>query len=881
MKDKKNLLLLLPILVFVGTFFLISKLDKRSYAINSDTAEVASVIPEGTVYKMIRKNTYSWHLITHNFSEATSTNASGTKLLETRNEIDGSKYKAVTYCASEGQRLLQANSRTRYSIDSSKVKSLNKVQKTKLKTVMPYMYPYVNLGASSSDANTLKALLKSDKGLNAGDYDNYHFDDLNVNEAITAVQAAIWNIQKKHTDVYFAYRMTISSFGAFDSCSDYHDNKILTTEEESWWNKTECDAKRGNFYKYVVKHTKDSNTENRINTLINWYINILPEKVASSTVTEHFDLQDSSFSGNTLTATFDTNITSYDIIFTSEAGDELLAANNASGNTFTINNIDPSVKMVNVEVRSKTMKPQVFYYIASSGQDFIGLEKSYYTRKEKFNIQKSEEFGNIIIYKVGNKAINVEVKDNNGTEFDVSECGGAATNCLSNAKFELYYQNKTNLIDRIETNYSDLTTVTFNNLPLGTYYLKETQPAEGYDLYLNGTSLTDRPVDSEGFIVIELTGNGLGTQTKAVVVNNESTKLCVEKIDSANPNKVLTGATLEIEDIDGNVLTSFTTSEEEGSYCFDPTHHGSLQTGSFFIREIQAPRGFSLDSKRYHFIVGHGESEISSLDDIGSYKTLTVANNKITLVNKKGFTMTKSDLTDGACVTGAKLTIKNSSGNVVTSWISTCKDSNGQGEDSHTVPVCITEDDQNDYASRNEACLTPGTYTLVEEIHPDGYATAESMEFTVANDGKITGSGDMKDAPIEVCIYKVAKDSKDPLVGAEFEVYKKISQDGESDKLELYKSFVSSKEPCIPYFPVGEYVVKETKAPDGYVLPDDNETEIVVKDMAGHQDFYIEDEPYVPKTDMNYSQLIIIIASIFMMVGLGLVGYYGYKKQHQ
>ena len=55
--------------------------------------------------------------------------------------------------------------------------------------------------------------------------------------------------------------------------------------------------------------------------------------------------------------------------------------------------------------------------------------------------------------------------------------------------------------------------------------------------------------------------------------------------------------------------------------------------------------------------------------------------------------------------------------------------------------------------------------------------------------------------------------------------------------------------------------------------------EIVVKDTSETQLFEIENELEVPKTSMDASRMVVIIASIFMTFGLVLVGYYGYKKQ--
>ena len=78
--------------------------------------------------------------------------------------------------------------------------------------------------------------------------------------------------------------------------------------------------------------------------------------------------------------------------------------------------------------------------------------------------------------------------------------------------------------------------------------------------------------------------------------------------------------------------------------------------------------------------------------------------------------------------------------------------------------------------------------------------------------------------------------------------------------------------------PVGTYTIKEVKAPEGYKISNEEIT-ITVEDTSERQIFEITNELDVPKTSLDYSRIIIIIASVFMVFGVCLVGYYGYKKQ--
>ena len=168
------------------------------------------------------------------------------------------------------------------------------------------------------------------------------------------------------------------------------------------------------------------------------------------------------------------------------------------------------------------------------------------------------------------------------------------------------------------------------------------------------------------------------------------------------------------------------------------------------------------------------------------------------------------------------------------------------------------------------------TEEMTEELRKNGYSSeAETIEFTVDEYGKASSSLEMKDAPIKVCIYKVSKDNNTPLDGAEFEIY---NEDGT-----LYRNFIPSSvkaNSCLDRIPFGNYTIKEIKAPDGYKISNE-EIKIEVKDTKEKQEFYIENEVIAPKTSLDSTKILAIIAAVFMMFGLGMVGYYGFRKQKQ
>ncbi len=831
---KKNIYVPMILLTFAITFIIMQTFDKKSYAA-VDNQEIGT-IAEGTEFKFVRKNMYSMYHISHT---SFRNDVFGTKLLKQKN--DDSK-KVVVYCAEEGKKLSSGSSRRRYAINSSNV-NLNDTIKDKLAKVMPYMYPYITLG-------NLKENLKSSTIGIGSDYDSLGFDNLNVQETISAVQAAIWNITDgKTTYNSDGYDKVLSSklkSAGFRNCDSYYKDKMLTSEEEAWYNEGGCNT-NSNFYKYVFSTNTDSNVKNRIKVLTAWYTTNLYEKLTSSAnQTDNFSLVSKTFNAdNTLNVVIKSTVSNYSIVFYDNNGTELFKNDNVESNTegdnFTISNVGSNIKQVKAVLTSKVAKKNVYVYIGS-GQDFIGVDNSYYS--ENISIDRNDN-GKIIIYKVSDNEEDVKIRTDL-TDVDASICGSKG--CLENAKFILYYNEikPENIKAEIKlVNNTVKGTYVLSNLPAGTYYLKETQAPNGYDLYDFGTSL----VDSNGYIKLTVDENS----TISVIINNKKVpEICFLKVDSKDPNKILDGANLFIEDIDESVYVDFITSSQEGAYCLP---EGTLQVGTYYIYEESAPINYIKSNTKYKFVVGKNEKihEEDSDSEVKGAVELKVINNKITIPNTRG--ITKSDLSTGACLEGAKLTIKDSNGSVVDEWISSCKkDSQGNviGNDPHEIPV------------------KPGKYTLTETITPSGYATAETIEFTINEKGEVDKVLDMKDAPIEVCIKKVSK-NKENLSGAEFEIYK---EDGS-----LFDKFTTTESDYCTNMPIGKYTIKETAAPKGYQLIEEVKT-IEVKDTSETQVFEIENEVIVPRTSLNASKVLTMISLVFIIFGVGAVGYYVYAQKN-
>ncbi len=821
MKSRIAYLTGIVLVVSVAVLTMTTFKNKSYAAVNND---VVGDIADGTSFKFSFKNTYSHYHIKNNFRRS----ASGTKVLVNANNKN---QKVLVYCAEQGVTLGSSYTRKRYGLNSSSVPIKDNV-KNKLSIMMNYAYPYITLGE-------LKTMLKGSNGLGS-EYEEYEFDKLNVQETITAVQAAIWNIMKNTNK--FEYDREIgssddSSLKKFAKCTDYYEGKILTSEEEEWYKKSGCD-KNGDFYKNVFQKNS-SGVKNRVNALINWYTNTLLSKV-TSVDTDKYSIKNKTFNVEengtlTLNVEISTNASSYSIIFKDLTGKTLLETDNRNGNNFVISNLPADIKEVSAVITSNSPKKNVYYY-KGSGQDFIGVDNSKYTTTLSIS---NDGTGKIIIYKVKDSSNNVEVRydlDN----VDKSLCGSG---CMSGADFILYASNKT-YIKNVFVTSNEPTVI--DNLPIGVYYLKEEQPPLGYDYYDYNTN----NVDKDGYIKISISDSktevlpvGSSGSIASVIVNNEPTKIIIKKVDKNDHSKILDDAEFFIEDIDESLYEDFvTSSQQKDGYVVE-----GLPIGSYYLEEVKNPLNYFATHTKYKFTVG----KYTSAEDMDADAIeVKAVNNVITIENIPGIVISKTDFTTGGCVAGAKLVVRDKDNKVVNEWISSCEN----GKDTQQIS------------------LDPGTYTLTEDLTPKGYATAETITFTVDANGKVDKSLEMKDAPINVCINKVTKGTNEPLEGAEFEIYDANGK--------LYDRFKTTKqEYCLQYMPIGKYTIKEVKAPNGYQIITELKV-IEVKDTSQKQIFTIENEIEVPKTDLNASKVIALIATVFAIFGLGLVSYYGYRKQN-
>ena len=238
------------------------------------------------------------------------------------------------------------------------------------------------------------------------------------------------------------------------------------------------------------------------------------------------------------------------------------------------------------------------------------------------------------------------------------------------------------------------------NLPLGSYYVVEKTAPEGFVLNHDRSEVAFVYANQDTPVI-----------EQEVTVGDDRQKIAiqVEKQDAENGTTVA-GAVFGIynkEDIkaDGKVIVKAETLLQEMTSDNDGLAACTLDLplGQYYVKELKAPVGFV------------SSDEILNLDasyqgqDVKTVKLKTVKKNQPTTVE-----ITKSDVTTGVELDGAKLTVLDKEGNVVDQWTSV--------KDQPHVIKRLTVGEE---------------YTIREEMAPYGYLKVTDVKFTLEDTAEI------------------------------------------------------------------------------------------------------------------------------------------------
>ena len=359
-----------------------------------------------------------------------------------------------------------------------------------------------------------------------------------------------------------------------------------------------------------------------------------------------------------------------------------------------------------------------------------------------------------------------------------------------------------------------------------TYILKETVPPAGYEL--NETEFTFT-VAADGTIVsAEADGYTVsGSEIITITVNDEPIEVTLTKQNA--DGAALDGAEFTLHGMFANAdgtpsgtVADRTVVVENGTVALE----GLIADQQYTLTETKAPEGYRVNTGTLTFTV-NTDGTLTEVEPAESYAIDADTATAITVIDQP----TELDLiklaADGTPLAGAEFTLAPDTEHDADSRFVSDRSSIDLvvGEDG-TVPTVTGE------------LIAGHAYVLTETKAPDGYALiTESLHFTVGRKGRaasVTAGTELPDGytiggdktagtialtavdqPIELTLKKVNEDG-DALVGAEFTLSGRFA-DGTTQQ-----TLTTSADGTValPLIIGGErYVLEETKAPEGYVLP--------------------------------------------------------------
>ena len=485
---------------------------------------------------------------------------------------------------------------------------------------------------------------------------------------------------------------------------------------------------------------------------------------------------------------------------------------------------------------------------------YLKAEEITFTVEDTAQIQKAEmkddvPTGTLIINKKGEFLEDVTLADTIGGW--ISHIFEYITGALKDVTFEVYalediqaadgesedYYKKDELIATITTDETGIAKL--SDLPLGKYYVKEKETAEGYVLDGEIREIDLTYVDQD---TAEVTWSGDWQN------NRQKVEVSVLKKEK-DSDRVLEGAVFALsakEDItnkDGSVILEAGTVIEEKATGEDGklTFEADLPIGfSYTVKETSPAPGFATTDEVQEFTFTAESSEKATVSYEFTFEDEPTV-----------FEFTKTSLTTGKEIEGAKLTVTDENGEVVDEWVS--------GKEPHIIKELVVGQ----------------TYTMTELLPAPGYVTAESIEFTVEDTAEVQKI-EMKDDVTKVEISKTDIAGEE-LPGAKLTI---LDENGE-----VVESWTSTEEPhYIEMLPIGKYTLHEESAPEGYLVAEDVAFEVkdtgeiqkvVMKDEAEPEE--IPETPETPTTTVDAPKTgdNTPIVALMISCGLGLAGAIG------
>ena len=337
--------------------------------------------------------------------------------------------------------------------------------------------------------------------------------------------------------------------------------------------------------------------------------------------------------------------------------------------------------------------------------------------------------------------------------------------------------------------------------------------------------------------------------SKKMIASSVEIKDCHLKISDENGNEIVNWITGEISSVKLNEKIDemgYDNVRVENGDGYAVKIYGLLHDREYTLTETKPADGFATANDITFKLVESDDENAKTkvLVKNGDSFTENVDNQVIMYDDTTKIEFSKTDITNGKELPGCHMQVtEKDTGKVMDEWVSS--------RQSHVI--------EGKYAVGK-------TYILTETKPRDGYATATSIEFAVADNGDIQ-KVNMVDDTIKVEFNKIASDTKKQLGGAKYKVY-------DSKGKKVYEFTTGKKAEFIEgMFKAGEtYTFKEVDAPEHYKVARDKK--IRIKDTGKVQKLTVTDEripvvPDTPQTGINEKTAGMAVSLISLLLALG------------
>ena len=394
---------------------------------------------------------------------------------------------------------------------------------------------------------------------------------------------------------------------------------------------------------------------------------------------------------------------------------------------------------------------------------------------------------------------------------------------------------------------------TEGNLNSGDYYFLEESVSDSYyinrekhQVHLEYKDQETAVVSAKAVVKEEQTETVI---SKRMIASSVEIKDCHLKISDENGNEIVSWITGDISSVKLNEKIDemgYDNVRVENGDGYAVKIYGLLHDREYTLTETKPADGFATANDITFKLVESDDENAKTkvLVKNGDSFTENVDNQVIMYDDTTKIEFSKTDITNGKELPGCHMQVtEKDTGKVMDEWVSL--------RQSHVI--------EGKYAVGK-------TYILTETKPRDGYATATSIEFAVADNGDIQ-KVNMVDDTIKVEFNKIASDTKKQLGGAKYKVY-------DSKGKKVYEFTTGKKAEFIEgMFKAGEtYKFKEVDAPEHYKVAKDKK--IKIKDTGKVQKLTVTDEripvvPDTPQTGINGRTAGMAVSFISLLLALG------------